>query len=78
MLNGQRPNDVHVFEEFAGEELQVDVGTIRYGEVSQAISKMKKKQIARGGSYHGRDAQSNPGGFRCRKTSRPIVYGLGL
>ena len=44
VLNGQRPNDVHVFEEFAGEELQVDVGTTRYGEVSQAISKMKENK----------------------------------
>ena len=44
VLNGSTPNEVHTFEEFTGEELDIDVENIRYEEVCQAISRLKNNK----------------------------------
>ena len=43
-MNGNPPDELHQFEEYTGEDLPVDVGTIRYEEVCQAILKMKNNK----------------------------------
>ena len=44
VLNGNEPNEVHTFEEYLGEDLQVDVENITYDEVSRAVHKLKNNK----------------------------------
>ena len=41
VLNGEQPNELHTFDEYTGEDLQVDTGNITYEEVCHAIRRLK-------------------------------------
>ena len=44
VLNGNQPNEMHMFEEYTEEDLQVDIDNIRYDEVSRAFHRMKNNK----------------------------------
>ena len=44
VLNGNPPEEMHEFEDYTGEDLPVDVGTIRHDEICRAIRKMKNNK----------------------------------